>query len=75
MRFEYSNSSKKFVGLVFSLVSFLSAVILFFSHSLMLAVGFIFVAMTPTLYMAIWHADIKVGGLKGVRKRIREKRS
>lgn len=73
-RFEYPNATKKFVGLMFSLVSFLSAVILFYSHSLLMALVFIVGVMAPTLYLAVWHARIKVAGLKGLRKRIREKR-
>ncbi len=73
-RFQYSVSSRKFVGWVFSFTSFLSAVILFMSHSLSIALLFIVVSMTITLYLAIWHADIRIAGLKGVRKRIREKR-
>lgn len=74
-RFEYSKSSIKFVRFVFSLAIFLSAMILFFTNSLILALGFLIVIMTPTLYMGIWHANLKVGGLKGVRRRIRDKRS
>ena len=73
-RFEYSKSSIKFVGIVFSSVSFLSAIILVFSKSVVLSLGFIVVIMTPTLYMGIWHANLKVGGVKGVRRRIRDKR-
>ena len=73
-RFEYPASSKKFVGLIFSFVSFLSALLLFYSESMFITLLFILVVMIPTLYLSIWHADIKVAGLKGLRKRIREKR-
>lgn len=74
-RFEYSKSSRQLVAFVFSMVSFLSALVLFASESLLLALGFIVVTMTPALYLAIWRGKLKVSGLKGVRKRIREKRS
>ncbi len=73
-RFEYPASSKKFVGLVFSFVSFLSALILFYSESMLITLLFIIVVMIPTLYLSIWRTDIKVAGLKGLRKRIRDKR-
>ena len=73
-RFEYPASSKKFVGLMFSFVSFLSALILFYSESILITLLFIILVMVPTLYLSIWHTDIKVAGLKGLRKRIREKR-
>ena len=74
-RFEYSNSSRKMVGLVFSFVSFLAVLILFYSQSILLSLGFVVLVMVPTLYLAIWHSNLKVSGLKGVRKRIREKLS
>jgi len=74
-RFEYPASSKKFVGLMFSFVSFLSALLLFYSESMFITMVFILAVMMPTLYLSIWHTDIKVAGLKGLRKRIREKRS
>jgi len=74
-RFEYPKSSRHLVGLVFSTVSFLAAVILFASKNLIIALGFIVLVMVPALYLAIWHSNLKIGGLKGLRKRIREKRS
>lgn len=73
-RFEYPASSKKFVGLIFSFVSFLSALLLFYSESMFITLLFILLVMMPTLYLSIWHTAIKVAGLKGLRKRIREKR-
>lgn len=73
-RFEYPASAKKFVGLIFSFVSFLSALLLFYSQSMLITFIFIIVVMMPTLYLSIWHTGIKVAGLKGLRKRIREKR-
>ena len=74
-KFEYPKSSRHLVGLVFSTVSFLAAVILFFSQNVIIALGFIVIAMLLALYLAVYHSSLKVGGLKGVRKRIREKRS
>jgi len=72
-RFEYLNSTRKMVAFVFSFTSFLAVLILFYSQSILLCLGFIAVVMVPTLYLAIWHSSLKVAGLKGVRKRIREK--
>lgn len=60
---------------MFSFISFLSAVVLFYSHSLLLALSLLIMVMGATLYLAVWRADLKVAGLKGVRNRIRAKRT
>jgi len=75
LRFEYSKSSKQFVSVVFSFISTLSALLLFYSQSIVLAITFIVLTLTPTLYLAIWRAKLNISGLKGIRRRIREKRS
>lgn len=74
-RFEYPTSTRKFVGLIFSFVSFLSALLLFYIQSLLITFVFILAVMIPTLYLAAWHTGIKIAGVKGIRKRIRERRS
>ena len=73
-RFEYSNSSRQLVRFVFSLASFISVVILFYSESLLFTVLFFLLVMIPALYLSIWQSSIKVSGLKGIRKRIRDRR-
>ena len=72
-RFEYPASSKKSVRLVFSFVSFLAVVTLFTTENLLATIAVIALIMIPALYQAIWHARLKVAGIKGIRKRLREK--